>query len=238
MPMKTTPTGAREYYELRTYLLDNETQQAQVEAYLETAAIPAMNRMGIETVGVFTEMEPSGKPKLYVLVVYPSIEEFINLTNGDLLGEKTYRSDAASYLDTPVDAPAYNRVQSSLLVAFEGMPRLKAPERTTRIFELRQYESHNEAKAKKKIEMFDSAEIDIFLKTGLTPVFFGEMIVGEKMPNLTYMVTFDDVDDQTKSWQSFVNSAEWKELSGRDEYADTVSNITKTMLLPARCSQI
>jgi hypothetical protein len=247
--MKNTPTDSsagvadtnihgREYYEIRTYSLESEAQRERVEAYFETAAIPAMNRLGIDTVGVFTEMEPSAKPKLYVLIVYPSIGKFLNLANGDLLGEGAYLSDAASYLDTPKDLPAYERIQSSLLVAFEGMPRISVPEAKTRIFELRQYESHSEAKARKKIEMFDSAEIDIFLKTGLSPVFFGEMVVGEKMPNLTYMVTFDDVDTQTRCWQSFVDSAEWKELSGREEYADTVSNITKTMLVPAGCSQI
>ena len=37
--------------------------------------------------------------------------------------------------------------------------------------------------------MFNSAEIAIFRRTGLRPVFFGETMVGAGMPSLTYMLT-------------------------------------------------
>ena len=41
--------------------------------------------------------------------------------------------------------------------------------------------------AKKKIEMFNEVgEIAIFKKTGLQPVFFGETIIGPKLPNHFY----------------------------------------------------
>lgn len=228
----------RDHYELRTYTLKNKEQQAQVEAYLEKAAIPAMNRMGIETVGVFTEMKPSEKPKLYVLIVYPSLREFFMILRGGLLEDDALQKDGAAYLNTPKDAPAYERIQSSFMAAFEHMPRVKIPEKKPRIFELRQYESHNETKAKKKIEMFNSAEMDIFLKTGVIPVFFGEMIIGENIPNLTYMVTFDDMEDHAKDWKSFFDSPEWNELKVKEEYRDTVSHITQTFLVPTSYSQI
>ena len=228
----------RDYYELRTYTLKSKEQLEQVSAYLEKAAIPAMNRMGIETVGVFTEMDPSDEPKLYVLIIYPSMRQLFSLFRGDLIKDEALQKDGATYLNTPADEPAYERIQSSLMAAFEHMPRVKIPEKKSRIFELRQYESHNETKAGKKIEMFNSAEIDVFLKTGLIPVFFGEMLIGENIPNLTYMVTFDDMKDHDKDWKTFIDSPEWKELSGRKEYEDTVSNITKTFLVPTSYSQI
>lgn len=228
----------RDYYELRTYTLKNKDQQAQVGAYLEKAAIPAMNRMGIETVGVFTEMDPSKEPKLYVLIVYTSPRYFFQLSRGGLLEDEAVQKDGAAYLNTPIDAPAYQRIQSSFMAAFDRMPRVKIPEKKPRMFELRQYESHNETKGRKKIEMFNSAEIDIFLMTGLTPVFFGEMIIGENIPNLTYMLTFDDMEDHDKDWKAFGESPEWEELSGKEEYEDTVSHITKTFLVPTSYSQV
>ena len=117
----------RDYYELRTYTLKNKDQQAQVSAYLEKAAIPAMNRMGIETVGVFTEIGPSKEPKLYVLIVYPSMRQFFALLRGGLLEDEAVKKDGATYLNTPIDAPAYQRIQSSLMAAFDHMPRIKIP---------------------------------------------------------------------------------------------------------------
>lgn len=45
------------YYELRTYTLKDANQQRLVEDYLEKAAIPALNRLGIENIGVFTELK-------------------------------------------------------------------------------------------------------------------------------------------------------------------------------------
>jgi hypothetical protein len=87
------------------------------------------------------------------------------------------------------------RVESSLLAAFEGMPKMEVPAATAgnkpRIFELRTYESHSKKANKKKIEMFNKGEIAIFRRTGLQPVFFGETLIGTKMPNLTYLLVFE-----------------------------------------------
>ena len=43
--------------------------------------------------------------------------------------------------------------------------------------------------------MFNEAEIGIFTRTGLAPVFFGDTLIGHRMPSLTYMLTFEDVAD-------------------------------------------
>src|SRR4051795_6830488 len=67
---------AREYYELRVYSLKDNTQQQMVEDYYQHVAIPAYNKIGSKNVGVFTEMKPEGQTKLYVIIPYPSIEDF------------------------------------------------------------------------------------------------------------------------------------------------------------------
>ena len=111
--------------------------------------------------------------------------------------------------------------------------------KSTRIFELRVYESHNAIKAKKKIEMFNAGgEIAIFLRTGLTPVFFGETLIGATIPNLTYMLVFDDMADHDRDWQAFRVDPAWDKLKKDPQYKDTVSNITRTFLRPVPGSQI
>ena len=58
----------------------------------------------------------------------------------------------AEYLNTPKSAPAFDRIDVWLYVAFPGMPKLEVPAFSkskvpTRVFEMRDYESHSELKA-------------------------------------------------------------------------------------------
>jgi hypothetical protein len=229
-----------EFYELRVYTLKNGKQQRMVEGYLQQAAIPAMNKLGSKNIGVFTEYLPQGHTKLYVLIPYSSVEDFIRAPE-KMAADATYRQAGAAYLNAQANDPAYERIESSFFRAFAYLPRMVVPEKKPRIFELRRYESHNETAGKKKIEMFnEGGEIAIFKRVGLTPVFFGEAIIGPMLPNLTYMLTFDDMEAHDRNWKTFINDPEWKKISAIPEYANEkiVSNITRTFLVPAAFSQV
>lgn len=228
------------YYELRRYSLTNADQQRLVEDYFEKAAIPALNRQGIKNVGVFTELQPSGQSTLVALIPYQSLQQFETI-NTKLNQDKAYGAAGADYLSAPASKPAYQRIESSLLKAFTGMPGIELPAKGNRIFELRRYEHASEAAGAKKREMFnDAGEIDIFRRLDFKPVFFAETIIGEARPNLIYMVTFDDMAAHDQHWKTFGADAEWKKISSIPEYADSklVSKITKIFLQPTKYSQI
>jgi hypothetical protein len=238
---KSTNKTVREYYELRVYSLKDTTQQQMVEDYYQHAAIPAYNRIGSKNIGVFTEMKPEGQTKLYVVIPYSSIEDVSN-AKSKLMNDKTYMDAANAYLQAPATAPAYDRIESALLWAFPRMPQMAT---TTpgkpRIFELRRYESPSEAAGLKKIEMFnEGGEMDIFKKTGLRAVFFGQSLIGSNQPNLTYMLQFEDMADHDKSWKAFGTSEEWNKLKSIPDYADAklISKITAIFLQPTSFSQI
>ncbi|HZG26512.1 MAG TPA: NIPSNAP family protein [Chitinophagaceae bacterium] len=230
----------QEFYELRVYTLKTEAQGRMVEDYFEKAAIPALNRLGSKNIGVFRDMKPEGQPRVFVLIPFRSVDDFIK--SGDkLLKDATYQSSASVYLDAPAAEPAYDRIESSFLKAFRHLPKVEPPEKKQRIFELRRYEAATENALRKKIEMFnDAGEIDIFRRTGLTPVFFGETLVGPMRPNLTYLLTYDDMDERDRNWKVFGSDPEWKIISAKPEYANAkiVSRITSTFLVPAAFSQI
>ncbi|GAA4455087.1 hypothetical protein GCM10023189_22490 [Nibrella saemangeumensis] len=229
-----------EFYELRTYTLKNGRQRRVIENYFQQAAIPALNRMGSRAVGVFTEYLPQEFTKLYVLIPFQSVDDYLSM--GDkLAGDSAYQQAASEYLNAQATTPAYERIESSLLKAFTGLPRLEIPEKKPRIFELRRYESPSEATGKKKIEMFNEAgEIAIFKRVGLTPVFFGETIIGPHRPNLTYMLTFDNMEEHDQNWKAFGGDPEWKKISALPEYANDriLSNIHRTFLVPTAFSQV
>ena len=230
--------GKREYFEMRQYRLHVGSKKRLVGDFLRNVGIPAMNRIGIGPVGVFNAMYGPNSPTLYVLLVHKSLDSVVSSASL-LMADKEYRKAGADFINAPLSEPTYVRMESSLMVAFKDMPKLEVPEKGRRIFELRTYESHSIKAAKKKIEMFnEGGEIAIFKKTGLRPVFFGETLIGPQMPNLTYMLVFDDMADRDKKWSIFGGDPEWKKLRANNAYKDTVSNITDIILRPAGYSQI
>jgi hypothetical protein len=227
--------GSREYYELRLYHLRQGAMQKRFDEFLKDAYVPAMNRAGISKVGVFNVMVGPDSPTVYLLLPHKDIASFATLNERLEGDEELLKSDG---VNVPPSDPIYVRMESSLMVAFEGLPQLIAPEKKSRIFELRTYESHSKKANMKKIEMFNKGEIAIFKRTGLAPVFFGETLIGSKMPNLTYMLTFADMAEREKNWATFVADPEWKKMNSIPEYATAVSNISNLFLRPTGYSQI
>ncbi len=234
---QTGPKKGREYYELRVYSVATPEKQALLDAYLQNTALPAYGKMGIKNVGAFKALNDVANHSVYLLIPYTSMEQFVTAST-KTGGELAYGA-SADYAGVPMKDPVYDRIESSLFLAFEGMPQLKVPAKKDRIFELRIYESHNEKAGKQKVKMFNAGgEIKIFNQTGLTPVFFGEALVGTRLPNLTYMLTFDNMEARDRNWKQFGSHPDWVKLKDQPEYVDTVSKITNIFLAPAAYSQV
>ena len=124
------------------------------------------------------------------------------------------------------------------MIAFSGIPTMKVPSQTERVFEFRNYESFSEEAGQRKIKMFNEGELDIFYKTGLNPVFFGEVLIGQNLPCLSYMLVFKDIEERDANWEKFIAHPEWKHMSQLPEYANTVSQVNRTFLVPTEYSQV
>jgi NIPSNAP len=226
----TSPTIAadgdqQQYYELRVYSTKSEKQQKLVSDYWQNAAIPAYNRMGVQPIGVFTELEAAPSNKIYVLIPYDSLDIFASAPS-KLAADTAYQAAAAEYLSATKSNPAFERIESSLHVAFEGMKKLALPpssaDKKPWIFELRTYLSPSESKGDNKVKMFNSGEITLMQEVGMCPVFFAQTLVGPHMPNLVYMVSGENRQEHTKHWQGFINSPVWKKLSSDPQYKDNM----------------
>jgi hypothetical protein len=136
------------------------------------------------------------------------------------------------------------RMESSLMLAFEGKPRLTVPPATaqhgSRLFELRTYESPSDQDHRRKVEMFNSGEFDVFEKAGFWQIFYGDTLIGPRLPNLTYMLGFEDLAARDMHWKAFGSAPEWKKLSSSPRYnfEEIVSSITNLILSPTSYSQI
>jgi hypothetical protein len=233
--------ASRQYIELRRYHLLPGAKQRAFSTFIGDVAIPAMNRAGVGKVGAFTVVYGENAPSLVLVLTHPTLESVVTLRE-KLAADTTYTRSGAAILDAPLGDPAFVRAESSLLRAFDAMPAVEpsanAGTTTPRIYEVRTYESHSDRAALNKLAMFNAGEIPIFRRTGLTPVFFGETIVGGKMPNLTYMLTFKDMAARDAAWAAFSQDPDWKTLSGDPQYRENVSAISDIILRPTAYSQI
>ena len=236
-------SSAREYYQIRRYQLQAGPQTKIVESYFGDALIPALTRMGMGPIGAFKLDYGPETPAFYVLIPGRSVEALATL-DLQLAQDATFLKAADAFWNAPATAPAFLRVESSLLAAFEGWPRLTPPATSAanskRIFQLRTYESPSDAAHVRKVEMFHKGEFEIFEKAGCHPVFFGDALMGSRLPQLTYMLSFANLAELEKGWVAFSADPDWKKLSSspRYNYEAIVSNISNLVLSPLAASQI
>jgi hypothetical protein len=228
-----------QYYELRIYTTKSEAQQQRVNDYWQNAAVPAYNRMGIQPVGVFTELQDSATNKIYVLTPCDSLEIFAAVSS-KLGADGAYQQAAAEFLSAPKSNPAYERFESSLLVAFNGMKHMvvPSPDKRPNVFELRTYLSPSENKSLNKMQMFESGEIPLMKEVGLAPIFYSRTLIGPRLPNLVYMTCGENLDAHKKHWQGFNNAPVWKQLTGDPQYKDNMNGAISILLKRTAVSQI
>lgn len=224
-----------EVYEFRIYHMRRNLNP--LDNYFTGALIPALNRMGVKNVGVFTELSKNEPPKIYAVIPYKSFEDYgrINLA---LRSDQQFAQAKTAYDQIPQESLVYERYDSALMLAFDGMPQLAVPAKSPRLFELRIYEGYSEDAVRRKVKMFNEGEIDIFRKVNIKGVFFGENITGKGLPCLTYLSVYDDMAARDKAWKEFLAHPDWLRMSKLPEYANTVSRIHRVFLEPTAYSQI
>ena len=241
-PVAMSQTITNQYYELIEYQGIDVNRLGELDAFLEKALIPSLNRMGIANVGALSLEAPvEGKTSLYLLMPLSGAGQVASVM--DALGkDSTFLENGKSYLETDIKKPVYTRMRSELLVAFNCFPKLAVPkqkiENKDRLFELRVYESPTERMGVLKVDMFNSGEVPIFLDCGIQPVFFGQAIMGDRMPNLTYMTVYDDAAQRDACWKKFQSHPDWAKLKVVEKYAGAVSKIHKINLVPRPYSQL
>ncbi|MGB6689980.1 MAG: NIPSNAP family containing protein [Terracidiphilus sp.] len=240
---QSATAGAREFYLLRRYDLVNGPQTKLTESYFSDALIPALTRMGLGPIGAFSLAYGPETPAYVALIPGASVYALAQL-DLRLAQDAEFMKAAEPFWSAPASAPAFQRVESSLLIAFEGWPKLTPPPmsatKAKRIFQLRTYESPSFAAHVRKVEMFNSGEFEIFKTAGFHPVFFGDALVDTRMPKLTYMLSLNGVGELDAKWAAFGSNPDWKKLSSSPRYAyePIVSSITNLILTPLGASQL
>jgi NIPSNAP len=233
----------REFYQLRRYHLKRGEELTLTENYYKNALIPAATRMGLGPIGVFALTIGPRIPTYYALIPGRSLATLVEM-DLRLRDDEEFLKAAAPFWNATDANPPFQRVEVSLMASFEGWPRLTPPAasvtKSKRIFQLRTYESPSDGEHVRKVEMFKGGEYAIFKTFGFHPLFFGDMLIGPRMPNMTYMLSFTDMNELDRKWDAEMNSEAWKKLSTSARYGfdNIVENVSNQILAPLDCSQI
>ncbi len=232
----------KEYYQLKTYTVNNEMQEKVVDTYLEEAFLPALKRYGINETGVFKLHNDkfTKADKIHVLIPFTSLTQFEALEEY-LIRDTAHLAAGEAYLQAAHDNAPYERINSVLMRAFTDMPKMKTTNvdgpRVNRVYELRSYESPTETTYKNKVHMFnEGGEIDLFDSLGFNAVFYAEVLSGDAMPNLMYMTTFPDMATRDKLWKNFFSSDKWTELKADEYYKNNMKKADIMLLYPTSYS--
>lgn len=215
----------KELVELRTYEVKTDEKMNVLVEYLNQVLAPTLKEKGAREVALFKEIGDTEPHKLCLMIAHGDIQSFLN--SQELHKDTEYVQRASTYNAIGIENTLYNRIESVLLLSFDRLPKMDALKKSSTFFELRTYEGYSEDANRRKIDMFNDEELDLFYEVGLHPVFFGEQIIGAQRPSLTYMIQFEDMKEHAVNWQNFRDSEKWKVMSSKEIYADTATKIHK-----------
>lgn len=221
------------FFELKVYEYATQEQEKRIDDFLQKSFLPFLHKNGRDKVGVFSNYanDTASIKKLYVLIPHPSLDGIAYIQKA-LFKDQEALLNGKDYIDASSSQPAYHRITTYVLEGFRFAPNLMLPnlksDYSSRVYELRSYESASEKKYWKKVEMFnEGGEIDLFARLNFNAIFYAEVISGPTMPNLIYMTSFENMEDRNSHWKAFSNDPKWKELLAMKEYDQTVSkNVT------------
>lgn len=225
------PVAGSEIIEWRIYEMRFGGNEGLLRDYLTNALYPALLRKGATQFALFHEYGNPNPGKLHAMISYPDAATYV--AGQSLVDDEVYQNAAKEYDAVTADKPIYTRFTSWLLEAFAGMPQAVSTDPDAGLFELRVYEGYSEDAVRRKIRMFNDHEVQIFKDTDLDAVFYGNLIAGPHRPALAYLLQFDDMEERDANWAKFGAHPEWNRIKGLPEFANSVSNIQRTFLVPA-----
>lgn len=194
-------------YRLQSLHLRQGDQGTRLNQFL-TSQMPLLAKH-IPTLGIFTEVISPRMPTTVILAGFSSFEE-METADDRIHKDSGYRA-AFEQMESGAEPP-YDYADQVLLRATDYSPEivpLKEKPKTARVFELRTYHSPTERQLRLVHERFTSAEIAIFHRSGVHPIFYSDTLIGPDMPNLTYLMPFASLADREKAWDAFGADPEW-----------------------------
>jgi len=217
----------RRIFTLGNYYLKNGTQIGRIHDHIAKAALPALGRVHGGPKIVLEALVASHMPQVAVILGFQSIEELWSVRSKVARDEDLMKAydDWEAHPEQP-----YEHFSTSLLEATDYCPEVRndtEPRSASRIFELRAYHSPTWRQLRALHERFAGPEIKIFHRVGVHPILYSSTMLGQNMPNLTYLIPFEDLAAREKAWNAFAADPEWVRV--RKESIDRYGQISSVI---------
>ena len=231
--------STREFYLIQVYHCSSNQQIQRIDTYLQNTYLPYLHQSDIEKVGVFAPIanDTAADKKLYVWIPMRSLNVLDKLDQGIEQLDPFGKNEIVDLENADSSLP-YTRIERIITKSFIYQPRFEKNssliKSLDRIYEYRSYESPTENAHLRKVHMFnEGGEIALFKRLNFNAIFYAKAIVGDRMPNLIYMTSFNNMADRDAHWKAFGASPEWQSISNMPKYAKSV-NRNETVLMTAR----
>ena len=199
------------FYVLDTFYLQQGSQVARMHEYFSKIAMPALDRVHHAGPVIYLEsLVAPHMPQMIAIYGFQSLDDMWNVHT-----RMTQDPEIAKTFEQWEEAgaePPYQQQSSALLQAADYSPEIvkpAEPPKSPRLFELRVYHSPTWRQLKALHERFAGPEIQIFHRVGVHPVFYSSTLIGPNMPNLTYLIPFENLAAREKAWDAFGADPEW-----------------------------
>ncbi len=194
------------YYTMESLLMENGEQVGRLHDFLSHGFLPAARKVHTGPMLVLEAVVASHVPQVAVVMGFGSAADALSIHSR--LQQQDGYTAAVEKWETGVIPPCEQMV-STLLEAADYSPEFPQSAKQPRIFELRTYHSPTWRQLGALHERFAGREIPIFHRSGIHPVLYSSTAFGSSMPNLTYLIPFDDLAAREKAWGAFGADPEW-----------------------------
>jgi hypothetical protein len=227
------------YFEFVFIRLQNGSQVARMQNWLEKRALPLYQKNGFGPVGFFNMDVSAYSPAVLGILSYPSLAEMETAWE-KMDADPDY---AAAVTELEKDDAAFYREDATLLRATSFCPPFTATPASDpahKLYELRIYESPTHRQLGYLHDRFAGGEIEIFHKSGIFPVLYADTIIGPNRPNMAYLIPFESESHREKCWAAFRSNPDWVKIrdASVQHGGEIVRNITNMLLSPTKFSMI
>lgn len=202
------PGRKTRFYALEQLFLRHGTQLARVHELWSQGLLPAMSRIHNGPKIFLEALVAPHMPQTAAIFGFESLEQMWSIhtrLQQDQALVKAFEN-AESGPESLVDHQS-----TTLLETTDYSPEIAPPAKpgAPRIFELRVYHSPTWRQLQALHRRFAGPEIKIFHRVGVHPLLYSQTVIGPNMPNLTYLIPFDNLAAREKAWDAFGADPEW-----------------------------
>ena len=197
------------YYTLESILLENGDQAARLHDFLTRGFLPAARRVHGGPIILLEALVAQHMPQFAMIAGFPSAAEAMSWYTR--LHEQEGYTAAVEKWESGPNSP-YEETTSMLLEAADYSPEIPAanePPKQPRVFELRTYHSPTWRQLGALHQRFAEREIPIFHRNGIHPLLYTTTVFGNHLPNLTYLIPFENLAARERAWNAFGADGDW-----------------------------